>query len=265
MNTRRASRASPQNESKNSTASKLPKLPPLEISFWQLGLDSALRKVTPQDLALVAAGLSGGGKIDEKKAEKLIEQACMLLGMAACRLKFVPPPTVGMVGPPATPPREISGASFLRLSLPGNGAVYTERRREFIRQLMLYLAQNGADETLQQADGKIDIDKITEKFKKTKLSHQYLEVCESIVAQIKGSPEAKEKQRKARQKGGRARAAQQLTQHLNNNHGWAHFEALIRDRKYTHNTIDQLILEFPEEFEAFEHHGLPAVRLRLRI
>jgi hypothetical protein len=237
----------------------------LEISFWQLGLDSALRKVTPQDLALVAAGLSGGGEIDEKKAEKLIEQACMLLGMAACRLKFVPPPTVGMVGPPAPPPRKISGASFLRRSFPSNDAVNTERRREFIRQLMLYLAQNGAGETLQQADGRIDIDKIIEKFKKTKLSHQYLEVCESIVAQIKGSPEAKEKKRRARQKGGRARAAQQLTQHLKNNDGWAHFDTLIRDRKYTHNTVDQLISEFPEEFETFEHHGLRAVRLRCRI
>jgi hypothetical protein len=262
MNAPRASRSQSQKPRKPSVAPQSPKCPPVKLSGWEVALHSLLQKVTPQDLALVAAGLSKGRPINEKVATRLINEACMLLGMAGSRLVFLPSQTTGMVAPPAAPPREISGAALLRKAFPSNGPGFVERRREFARRVMQFLEQHGAGGVLRRFQTTAELDDWLAYFKTLKLPSKLAETFDSIVAQIKESPEAQQRRTRARQKGGLRRAAQQLGIYLRDNGGVAHVETLIRDRRHRQDRLEAVIEASPQDFEKFEYKGLPAVRLR---
>ena len=236
-----------------------PELPLIETPYWEVMLRSLLPKVTAQNLALVAAGLSRGRSIDEKTATALINDACMLLGMAASKLAFVTPPPTGMS---PQPPWEISGAAFLRENFPGSNPVSLARRREFARRAIPFFEQSRGVDASGFFQSPAGLDGWLYNFKTWKLTRDQLAHLKSIVVQIKESPEAQQKRTQARQKGGLVRIAQQLTEYLRANGEVAHFETLIRVRRYTQARIELLISNFPRDFEKFEYKGLPAVRLR---
>lgn len=262
MNIKRSPNRQSRKRGGSPRAQPSPELPLIETPYWEVMLRSLLPKVTPQDLALVAAGLSRGRSIDEKTATALINDACMLLGMAASKLAFVTPQPTGMVPPIAAPPREISGAAFLRKNFPGSDPVSLARRREFARRAIPLFEQSRGVDASGFFQSPAGLDGWLDNFKTRKLTRDQLTLLKSIVVQIKESPEAQQKRTKAREKGGLMRTTQQLTEYLRANGGVAHFETLIRDRRYTQASIESLISNFPRDFEKVEHKWLPAVRLR---
>lgn len=262
MNIKRSPNRQSRKRGRSPRAQPSPELPFIETPNWEVKLRSLLPKVTAQNLALVAAGLSRGRSIDEKTATALINGACMLLGMAASKLAFVTPQPTGMVPPIAAPPREISGAAFLRKNFRGSDPVSLARRREFARRAIPLLEQSRGVEASGFFQSPAGLDGWLDNFKTWKPTREQLALLKSIVVQIKESPEAQQKRTQARQKGGLVRTAQQLTEYLRVNGGAAHCETLIRVRRYTQARIELLISNFPRDFEKFEYKGLPAVRLR---
>ena len=259
MNIKRSPKRQSRKRGGSPRAQPSPELPFIETPNWEVKLRSLLPKVTAQNLALVAAGLSRGRSIDEKTATALINDACMLLGMAASKLAFVTPPPTGMS---PQPPWEISGAAFLRENFPGSNPVSLARRREFARRAIPFFEQSRGVDASGFFQSPAGLDGWLYNFKTWKLTRDQLAHLKSIVVQIKESPEAQQKRTQARQKGGLVRTAQQLTEYLRANGGAAHCETLIRVRRYTQARIELLISNFPRDFEKFEYKGLPAVRLR---
>ena len=235
-----------------------PELPLIETPYWEVMLRSLLPKVTAQNLALVAAGLSRGRSIDEKTATALINDACMLLGMAASKLAFVTPPPTGMS---PQPPWEISGAAFLRENFPGSNPVSLARRREFGRSVIQILERNGAPGTSQRIQTPADVDNWLSYFKTLKLSHEFVSLFQRIATEVKDSPKAKRKRVEASRKGGLTRTAQQLAKCLTDMGGSAQICDLINNRRYTEDALETTISQSPTRFERFTDRGLPAVRL----
>ncbi len=261
MNVQSASRSLPKKVRKPPIGSRLPEIPSLKVSAWEIKLRSLLPQVTPQDLALVAAGLSRGGPIDEKVAKRLIDDACMLLGMAASKLAFVTPQPTGMVAHSVATPSEISGATFLRRFLPGSSPVYLERRREFGRSVMQFLEGNGAPGTSQRIQTQADVDDWLSYFKTLKLPHEFVSLFQRIATEVKDSPKAKKKRAEASRKGGLTRTAQQLAKCLTDMGESAQICDLINNRRYKEHALESTISENPTRFEKFTDRGLPAVRL----
>lgn len=251
-----------RNKHRRGSTAATPSLPCLDISGWEIAFRARVRELTPQDLAVVAAGLSRGSRLTEEKAKGLIDDACMLLGMAASKLAFTPPLAVQMPQPQATTAPEVSGALFLRKRLPGSGPVYVDRRREFCRRVMQFLERSGASGVSEQFQTPAEIDEWLEYFKSTKFPPEFLKPFETIVAQIKGAPEAIRKRAEARRKGGLATSAKALRQQLRARGGTVQVRDLRESSRFTLGTLDQLISEFPETFQNAEHRGLPAIRLR---
>ena len=259
MNIKRSLKRQSQKRGGSPRVLPSPELPLIETPYWEVMLRSLLPKVTPQDLALVAAGLSRGRPIDKKTATALINDACMLLGMAASKL--LPPQPSGMAAPPVATPSEISGATFLTRFLPGSGPVYLERRREFGRSVMQLLEGNGAPGTSQRIQTPADVDDWLSYFKTLKLSHEFVSLFQRIATEVKDSPKAKRKRVEASRKGGLTRTAQQLAKCLTDMGESAQICDLINNRRYKEHVLESTISENPTRFERFTDRGLPAVRL----
>jgi hypothetical protein len=227
-------------------------------------LHPLLNELTPKDLALVAAGLKRSDKLDEAGTNQLLSEALMLLEAAAAKLAFARQLRTEMElsqasSPP--PPRDISGATFLRKFLPGSSTVYSERRREFGRTVMQFLKNKGAPGGSERFQTPAELDEWLDYFETIKLPHEFVTLFQQFATEVKESPKAKQKRAEARRRGGLARTAQQLAKCLTAMGGSAQICDLIGGRRYKTHTLESTISQNPAQFERFTERGLPAVRL----
>ena len=232
-------------------------LPLLDLKFplGEFALKSRLNQLSATDLALVAASLNHGNGMSEDKAIGLVNDAWVLLRVAAGKMAYFPPQ------PPSKWPTlsepAMSGARFLATNLGGTQQRRVERRREFYRLFVEKI--NGRQ---QQEISDRECDEWIPHFSTWKLEGSILKFAREIALELKNSPATARLTASRRRKGGLGAAKLRLIEELTLRGGRCKLDDLVSWTGFKKRTIQEVVNADSNTFEDEEVGPVREIRLR---